>query len=184
MMAQTAFCFALIAMGHFTLGMQQTNEAEWRTEEDGTREDYDPETCVVFQSGTAVVKNQDCMRSKFGDYLDDERWKPVPSADGSVCNIHSCNATSDDLRETQPELYKGHLEFLGLQGQPFTEVEYFDGCPNGARFAERYVYKHKPAVFRGCALSQPALKWTEEMLKRKASETWSPLQETQKKCHS
>ena len=87
---------------------------------------------------------------------------------------------SDWLRERDPELYKGHLQFFGKQGQPVETIDTYDGCPDAETFAREYAYRHKPVLMRGCARTLPAFKWTDETMRAKADPDWHPTQELQK----
>ena len=86
---------------------------------------------------------------------------------------------SDWLRERDPELYKGHLQFFGKQGQPVETIDTYDGCPDAETFAREYAYRHKPVLMRGCARTLPAFKWTDETMRAKADPDWHPTQELQ-----
>ena len=54
--------------------------------EDGTREDYDPETCLVYSEAFAVVRSPACVAEKLDDYFaeDGGYWRPEPSAVAAV----------------------------------------------------------------------------------------------------
>ena len=159
--------------------------------EDGKRDDYDPETCLVYSEAFAVVRSQACVAEKLGDYFaeDGGYWRPDESArthekavhSSEVCHVHHCNATSYDLADAaDPARWKGHLERFGQQGQPTTPVEERIGCPSPEEFYHRYVYAHKPVIMRGCARGQPSVKkWTDEYLRR-VGKGWRPIQEMNK----
>ncbi len=121
--------------------------------------------------------------SQNSDFYNGTRdYSPGVPPDGSVCNVHSCNATTHSLAEQDPERYRGHLDYFGRQGQPDPGIDIVEGCIPGPEFLERYVYRHKPVLMRGCGWEMPALeRWTDEYFSATPElREWTPIVETQK----
>jgi len=142
------------------------------------------EACIIERTHNSLVRDMDCFKRTYKDKYEEKlrKFSPGVSLDGSVCNVHQCNATTDYLRTEDPENYKGHLQFFGKQGQPRVPIDIVEGCLDGATFLKEYTYKHKPVLMKGCAFEMEAVdKWTDEyFLKHKDVREWTPIVETQK----
>eukprot|EP00466_Bigelowiella_natans_P015111 jgi/Bigna1/126416/aug1.2_g1124 len=143
------------------------------------------DTCILERTHNSLVRDMDCFKAKNKAFYEDKlrKYEPGTSADKSVCNVHSCNATSYSLREQDPQKYKGHLDYFGKQGQVDPGIEEVEGCMEPDVFLKEYVYRHKPVVMRGCMHMDGGLpdKWTDEyFMSFEEIRAWKPIVETQK----